>query len=98
MLLREPIANGTVRIGRAADLSAAGRFCTEQGRRSLCHALTVSAGDVELRAADTLTAGLRVDGPRPALDLEDELADEPLAEDAFDAWVRATERLLRWWV
>jgi hypothetical protein len=98
MLLREPIANGTVRLSRAADLTAAGRFCTEQARRSLCQALTVSAGEAELWADDTLTAGLRVDGPQPVLTLEDEAPDEPETDEAFDAWVRATERLLRWWV
>ncbi len=96
-LLREPIANGSVRVLRLPEGGVAAR-CTELARRSLCHCLLAGTNPPALRVADVYAARLRVDGPRPALGDDEEAPRVPEADDAADCWGKALERLLAAWV
>jgi hypothetical protein len=97
MLLREPIANGTVRLLRVPSLSAAAQEAAERARRSLTHALTVSAAPAELPAEGVETSQFIVASARPRLLLED---GELLAEggEALDLWQTVLERLVQRWI
>jgi hypothetical protein len=97
MLLREPIANGTVRLKREADMDAAGQVVMDRGRRSLCHALAVGTADVGLPAEGVDVGRLSVSSPRPRLTMGD--GDMPAERvDAWEAWQAVLERLLAEWV
>src|SRR5439155_7188072 len=82
MLFREQIANGTVRLGRVANLDAADTLIADRARGSLCHALAVGTGDAALTAEEVDAARLVVAGPRPRLVSPD--GDVPTNGD--DAW------------
>jgi hypothetical protein len=66
LLLREPLARGTVRLTRAADARQVAAACSEHARRSECHCLTVSTADQPLRADQATVTPLLV-GKEPEL-------------------------------
>ncbi len=96
-LLREPIANGTARLGPVAAGDAA-RRCAELARRSQCCCLVVGVDPPELEARDVEVRRLRIDGPRPALLGADPEEAGRETDDAFDAWAATLEQLLQCWV
>jgi hypothetical protein len=96
-LLREQIANGTVRMQRVSALQVA-KHCAGLARRSLCHCLTISATERRLEADETLISRLRVNAARPGIAIGDEVLAVPEAETALESWTRAAERLLETWV
>jgi hypothetical protein len=97
MLLREQVANGTVATSRlpAPQLAA---FCDARGRRSLCHCLAIATTDRAVPADAAIVTRLRLDGPRPAIGVDDEPATIPEADDAPTSWGAALEALLPLWV
>ncbi|MFO0808738.1 MAG: hypothetical protein U0746_08965 [Gemmataceae bacterium] len=97
MLLREQIANGTVKVSQVENLAAATALAERRARRSLCHALTVGVAPGRIDRDGMSSARLTVAGPLPVLTAED---DDLTAtdEDAFDAWAGTLETLLRMWV
>ncbi|HVS39093.1 MAG TPA: hypothetical protein VMS17_26275, partial [Gemmataceae bacterium] len=93
-LLRESIANGTVRLDMApADRVAA--LCAERARCSQCHCLAVAVDPPALEARDVAFRAMRLDSPRPELI---EIEAEETAEDVIDAWAATLGRLLQEWV
>jgi hypothetical protein len=97
MLFREPIANGTVRLVRVANVAAAAKVVAERARRSLCHALAVGAGETGLTGGGADAARLVINGPRPRLVAHDD-APVVAADEAWESWQQALERLLERWV
>lgn len=95
MILRESIANGTVRLGRYPTAASVTAFCQRHARRSLCHCLTLSVTepDEPFAPADAEIARLWVDGPCPKLEGERFETDDPL-----ESWQATLERVLRIWV
>ncbi len=97
MVFREQLANGTVRLARAASVDAAGKVVAERARRSLCHALAVGTGGSGLTAEGAGAGRLVIAGPRPRLVAAD--GEVPTdGDDAWEAWQQALERLLERWV
>ncbi len=97
-LLREPLANGTVALSRAAGPDQVARLCALAARRSLCHALTLAATDVALEAEGTEVTRLLLDGPRPLLRGPGGPLAWPAAEDPVEDWSAALAALLETWV
>jgi hypothetical protein len=97
-LLREQIANKTVKLRRAADLNEVAQHCALKARRSLCHCLVISTKGERVKADGTVTVRLRVDGPQPALAEGDGPLATPEGDDALDSWGKALEYLLQGWV
>lgn len=96
-LLREALSNGSARVTRLSAAQAEVR-CREWARRSLVHCLVLSAAVRPFQAEDTVVTHLQIDGSRPALD---EPITDPVkieAEDAFESWVLALERIAQRWV
>jgi vWA domain found in the FtsH ternary systems/N-terminal helical region fused to the FtsH ternary system vWA domain len=94
ILLREQIANKTVRLARSVTVPDVVKECTLAARRSLCQCLTVSAADVALQPDDTVVTRLRVAGAAPALGD----ADRPPTQTPEETWQLALELLLRRWI
>jgi hypothetical protein len=97
MLLREPIANGTVRLARVADLDAVSKAVAEHERRSLCHVLLIGTADAGPGAGGADAARLVVAGPRPRL-VAAEGHVRADGDDAWEAWRQALRGLLERWV
>jgi hypothetical protein len=97
MLLREQVANGTAAVARLPAAQLPGR-CALRARRSLCHCLAAGTTGQEVQADATVVTRLRLDGSRPALDLDGEGLQAPEADDALGSWAAALERLLQTWV
>jgi hypothetical protein len=95
MLLRESIANGTVRLTRLAGVPELETLCTAHARRSLCHCLSVVAeGAGEVQPQDTTMARLRISASRPELTVP---GAEPAAvetDESLESWCSALEALL----
>jgi hypothetical protein len=98
MLLRDGVANGTVGVGRLGGVSELAPLCVQRARRSLCHCLTVSVGEVALEAQDTVVSRLRVDGPCPELALKGQPAEPAEGEEPLEGWAEVLETLLQAWV
>ena len=96
MLLREPIAHGTVIVDAIPADGFASR-CDERSRRALCHALAVSTVDRPVDAGSVPLARLLVDGPRPSILDDGEPAPTTESDDPLDAWRDALERLRDLW-
>ena len=96
MVLREQIANGTVRLARYPTEGALAAHCRQQARRSLCHCLTLSVEGPRdtFEPEDTVVTRLRVDGPCPKLAIADEEPGCPEAEGPLESWCVALERIL----
>jgi vWA domain found in the FtsH ternary systems/N-terminal helical region fused to the FtsH ternary system vWA domain len=97
-ILSDHIANGAVELHELADLTAAGPFCTEKARRSLCHCLVVAPTDAAMTAEDTVVTRLVVDRACPALGLRELAPERPEAEEPFEGWGAVLEKLLQLWV
>jgi hypothetical protein len=99
MVLREQVANGTVRLLRLPGPAALEELCRRRAQRSLCHCLVVTAEDGEpFRIQDTVVSRLRISGPRPVLEISDEPAPATAADEPMESWAAALERLLQAWV
>jgi hypothetical protein len=99
MVLREQIANGTVRLVRLPGAGELEELCRRRARRSLCHCLTVSAEEnVTVRPDDTIVSRLQIDGPRPAIQCAADTPEPSAAEEPIESWATALERLLHVWV
>jgi hypothetical protein len=95
-VLREAIANGTVRMTRVTDSSAAGRVVNELTRRSLCEALFVSTNPPVTR--DPVESRLLlVNGPRPHL-LGPGDDSAPDLTELWESWQDVVNRLTNRWV
>lgn len=97
MLLREPIANGTVQLILAPHLGAAGGQIAEQARRSLCHALILSAAGAEMPVDHAEIYRLVVSSARPRF-FDSEGDRTPNSDDAWEVWRRTLEKLMELWV
>lgn len=97
LLLREAIANGTVRLGRVANIGHAAKVVAERARQALCHALLVSATAIPPQSGSADVARLVVAGPRPRMSFEDDESPSP-DPDAWLAWENVLGRLLERWV
>jgi hypothetical protein len=93
MLLREQIANGTVRLA-PLPVGQLASWCVGRARRSLCHCLTVAATDRPLEAEATVVTRLRLDGPVPAIGVDDEAPQCPEADSPSAGWAAALESVL----
>jgi hypothetical protein len=93
MLFREQIENGAVKVEHFAG--PVEKYAAQKARRSLCHYLAISTGELDLHTDEAVVMRLQVDGPRPLLDAGRSLAatDEP--EDPFNSWTEVLERLLQ---
>ena len=96
MLFREQIENKAVTVTRLAG--DAGVYADQCARRSLCHVLAVSTRRVDLRTEGAVASALRVAGSSPEFRIDRNEAEAVEAEEAFDAWTVALERLLTAWV
>ena len=96
MLLREPIAHGTVVVGTIPEDGFAPR-CLERSRRTLCHALAVSTTDRPVDAGGVPLVRLLLDGPRPSILGDGAPPTTSEAEDALEGWHAALERLRDLW-
>ena len=96
-LLMDEIANQTARVDRIAARELP-RRCAELARRSLCHCLVVAPAPAPLRADDTITTRLALDGPRPALGDDTEEPVIPEADDAMESWGKTLEMILARWI
>lgn len=97
MLLREQIANGTVRVRGLPGARKAVEHCTGLGRRALCHCLVASTVGHSFEVPGAAVTHLRLDGPSPAL--QDDEEDLPQAEsgEPMEDWNTALDWLLRRW-
>jgi hypothetical protein len=96
-LLRDPIADRAVILEHLPTAKIAER-CAGLARHSQCCCLVAAVDPPAWTARDVEVASLRIDGPRPVLagaDMEPSVFE---ADDAFDAWAAALERLLQNWV
>jgi hypothetical protein len=99
MVLREQIANGTVRLMRLPGAGDLEELCRRQAQRSVCHCLTVTAEEGEpFRAQDTIVSRLQISGARPLLETGDEIAPPATPDEPMESWSAALERLLQAWV
>jgi hypothetical protein len=99
MVLREQIANGTVRLVRLPSGGELEELCRRRARRSLCHCLTVTAEEsVAVRPDDTIVSRLQIDGPRPVIQCAGDGPEPSAAEEPIESWAAALERLLQVWV
>ncbi|HXG11291.1 MAG TPA: hypothetical protein VNK04_16160 [Gemmataceae bacterium] len=98
MLLREQLANGTVRVARLPTAEAAARHGALRSRRSLCHCLTISMTDRPLTAEDAVVTRLVLDGPCPSLHAEDEEPIPAPTDDLLEGWHAVLQRLLQRWL
>jgi hypothetical protein len=97
-LLREPIANGTVELTALPTVEAAARQCALRARRSLCHCLTLAAGDQLLEADATAVTRLRLNGPCPMLRSGTETLATGATDGPVETWEAVLEILLQLWV
>ncbi len=97
LLLREPIANGTVTLTRLPVAQLAS-WCAARARRSLCHCLTVATTVPQVQAEATQVASLQMDGPCPTFGLAGETRFVPEAADSLAGWGAVLEHLLQEWV
>jgi hypothetical protein len=97
MVLREQIANGSVRILRMARA----RFpshCAQHARRSLCHCLSISTRAAVMKIEGCVASELKLAAARPELKLADDATQITSDDDkAISAWVATLQRLLRAW-
>lgn len=93
MLLREQIANDTVRLMKVNGLADVVKHCREAARKRMVHCLMVSTEDRRVEVEDVVVTRFQIDGPQPAIGH---------AQDDFvlltDNWTEATERILQLWV
>lgn len=98
LVLREQIANGTVRFDKCIHLDALASHCARRAQRSLCHCMLVGTERPEFRADDTVVSMLRINGPAPELHVVGEQPDEVEADGPLESWSAALERLLQAWI
>src|SRR5262249_10213047 len=98
LVLREQIANGTVRIDRCASGDALAEHCARVARRSLCHCLLVSTEKHSFQAEDTVASQLHIDGATPRVEVSGELPEEIETDGLLESWGSVLERLLQLWV
>lgn len=99
MVLREQIANGTVRLVRLPGTRELEELCRRRAQRSLCQCLVVTAEDNEpFRSQDTIVNRLRISGAWPVLEADDDASPIPAGEEPMESWSAALERLLQVWV
>jgi hypothetical protein len=97
MVLREPVANGSVAIGRLpADRLAA--HCASRARRSLCHCLIIAATDRTVEAEATIVERLCINGPRPMVGTGVDPLHGFEDVDPRSGWQAALDWLLPLWV
>jgi hypothetical protein len=99
MVLREQIANGTVRLGKLPGMEPLAQHCARTARRSVCHCLLLSTEKHPgYRADDTVVSQLEIAGPCPVLDITSDTPGAMEPETPLDSWSAALERLLQLWV
>lgn len=94
-LLREQIANGTVFVSRETAENVA-RHCSERGRRSLCHLLTVSKSEQAIEGDVFHTTQLLIDSSQPRISFAEAGMLEP-EESGLDGWSEMLITMLRAW-
>jgi len=102
LLLREPIARGSVVIRSLEGAEAAARFLADEARTSQVHALDLTAGPPRLDPEAAVVSTLTLTQARPALSVPRSHGSaqvlDPDADDAFDHWAGLTRGLLALWV
>jgi len=96
LILGEAIARGEVAVSRLPIGQLAGHS-EAKGRRSLCHVLVASSGDLTIEAGSTPIARLVLEGPVPTLQFDQESWIRPEGDDALGGWHEALAALLRRW-
>jgi hypothetical protein len=97
LMFRELIENKTASVEHMSIADVEKRV-KEYGRKSLCQCLLIGANDAEIRSAEAVVTGMRVDGPQPVLRIggEDVLILE--GDEPFEKWTGALLHLLQMWV
>jgi hypothetical protein len=72
--------------------------CSLKARRSLCHCLVVSTGELEFQSQVTVVSWLLFAGPVPAIGGAHEKAVAPEGDEPLESWQAALEQLLQRWV
>lgn len=97
MLLREPIANGTVQLKHAPHFGAAGVQIAEHARRSQCQALILGVAAAKIPVDHADINWLLISSARPRFfDSDDDRT--PNGDDSWDVWRCTLEKLLELWV
>jgi hypothetical protein len=97
LILREPIAGGTVSVARVNRPGLAERI-EARARRSLCHVLAASTEGILIESDGATVAELVLNGPSPTLLLiVDDSSDAEPPTDPRDAWLATSARLLASW-
>jgi hypothetical protein len=92
ILLREPLARGTVRLTQAANAGRVAAACADHARRSLCHCLTVSTADPSVPSDQAIGMRLLV-GKEPEL-----RGLDPAETPGERGWAATLAVLLEHWV
>ena len=95
-LFREEIVTGHVVVQSIQPSDVAAR-CAALARSSLCHTLSVAAGDVPVSDDYSIAARMRIDAAQPTLIFPEEAIHQP-EERGFKGWQQQLDQLLRFWV
>ena len=95
-LFREEIVTGHVVVQSIQPPDIAAR-CAALARSSLCHTLSLAAGDVPVSDDYSIAARMRIDAAQPTLIFPEEAIHQP-EERGFEGWQQQLDRLLRFWV
>jgi hypothetical protein len=96
LIFRKAIANGTVRLTRAADADVARRAAEECGRRSLSHVLFVATDATAFRSDLIEVDALHIVGSRPALTFAEPSDDGE--RDPWQYWQRVMTLVANRWI
>ena len=97
LIFREAIARGEVSTARM-PVRAMAELAASRGRRSLCHALTISVDPTPFEAEATLVSSLVMDGPIPVLELGGDRPEGLDEGEPIEAWVGVFARWLEFWI
>jgi hypothetical protein len=98
IVLREQIANQTVKIVHCAKSAEAERDCAHRARRSLCHCAAISTDGSTIKPDDTEVVQIQINGPRPLIASRDEAPLFEEHDDLLSVWTAALEWLLLQWM
>lgn len=98
MLFREEIANGSVKLSEMNFSEQFRSHCDHAARRSLCHCVLFSKEPRSVEIENALITQLRVDGPIPAISLDQEEWKHRDGETPLQRWTATLVHLLAGWV
>ncbi len=98
ILFREPMANKSVQILECETLEEFQEHCGQLARRSLCHVVVLSTMERRIEVENAHMTRVRLDGPVPALTIDEETWSAPENDGPLAAWPEAILQLLKAWV